>query len=242
MFIRITCFFLLLCSLKSSGQNQSVPAASYIFFDAIIGVENTDLHYGKVYQEQHRNKSKKTKFFPVTGFNLGAVVFNDLPYFNVPLKYNVYDDELLMQVDKKWGGDVLQLYKNQVYSFKIDGHSFIRINASNLKKGFYEVALKKQNISLYIKHKKSIKQRLDSKLVFYEFDDQERQYFLFYKNTYYVLEKVSDLFAIFSKYETEIKHFEKEQDSKILFETRIKNVLEYLDTLLFNEYDKMKPN
>ena len=219
-----------------NGQDQK---EKYIFFDAIVGIENSDLHYGKVYQEKHRVKSKKTKFFPEPDFVLGSVVFKGQSYFDINLKYNVYDDELLMLVDKQFGGSILQLHKEHVTSFKIGNHFFIKIENTELTNGFYEVALEKSVFSLLKKHLKSPKQLLGEKQVFYEFEDDEKEYFLLYQDDNHSIEKATDLIAIFSKYQTELRSFEGKQDSGLPFEIRVGNLLEYLDTLVSDANDKI---
>lgn len=226
----------------SNAQNNEGQIEFYSFFDKATGIENSDLHYGEIYQEKHRVKSKKTKFFPEPDFVLGSVVFNLLPYFDIPLKYNIYDDALLMQTDKQFGGSILQLYKKQVNSFKIGDHFFIKIYSTEITNGFYEVALESPIFSLLKKHRKSLRQLLGEKLVFYEFEDEVKDYFLWYQKTYHSIKKISDLISIFSKYETELRSFDEKQDSSLALEDRLESLAEYLDTLLSSEHDKMQGN
>lgn len=232
----------LLFCLISNGQEKGNKEDFYNFFDGIVGVENSDLHYGKVYQEKYRIKSKKTKFFPEADFVFGSLVFNGQPYFDISLKYNVYDDELLMQVDKRFGGDILQLHKKQVSNFKIGKHFFVKIDNTEITGGFYEVVLEKQFFLLLKKHRKSLKELLGEKLIFYEFENEDEYFFLQYQNTYHSIKKASTLISIFPKYEVELKSFDQNQDSSQPFDSRLKNLLEYLDTLWSGENTKKKGN
>ena len=240
---RLQLVLIVLCNTlffaMSNAQNNESQIEAFSFFDKLTGIENSDLHYGEVYQEKHRVKSKKTKFFPEPDFVLGSVVFNGQPYFDIPLKYNIYDDELLMLTDKQFGGTILQLHKKQVNSFKIGNHFFIKIHNTEIANGFYEVALESPIFSLLKKHRKSLRQLLGENLVFYEFEDEEKDYFLRYQNTYHSIEKISDLISIFSKYETELKSFEEKQDSSLPLDSKLERLTEYLDTLLSGEHDKM---
>ena len=232
-------FFNTLFFTVSNAQKKESQKEFYTFFDKVTGIQNSDLHYGKVYQEKHRVKSKKTKFFPEPDFVLGSIIFNGQPYFDILIKYNVHDDELLMLADKQFGGSILQLHKQQVHSFKIGTHFFINVNNAEVARGFYEVAQESSVFSLLKKHRKSIKPILGEKLVFYEFEEEDKDYFLQYQNIYYTIVKVSDLISIFSKYEAELKSFEENQDSSLLFDSRLESLVEYLDTLLSGEHDKM---
>lgn len=225
-----------------SAQNSKDQKEHYLFFDGIAGIENSDLHYGRVYQEKYRIKSKKTKFFPEPDFVFGSLVFNGQPYFDISLKYNVYDDELLMQVDKRFGGDILQLHKKQVSNFKIGNHFFVKIDTTEMTAGFYEVVLENPVFLLLKKHRKSIKELLGKKLIFYEFENEDEDFFLQYQNTYHSIEKISTLFSVFPKYEAELKSFDQNQDSSLPFDSRLESLLEYLDTLWSSENAKKKGN
>lgn len=240
--IVLSIFCAILFCVIGSSQNTKDLKEHYIFFDGIVGIENSDLHYGKVYQEKHRIKSKKTKFFPEPNFLSGSLVFNGQSYYDISLKYNVYDDELLMQVDKRFGGDILQLHKKQVSNFKIGNHFFVKIDKTEITAGYYEVVLESSFFSLFKKHRKSLKELLGEKLIFYEFENEEKDFFLQYQNTYHSIGKISALISIFPKYEAELKSFEQNQDSSLPFDSKLESLLEYLDTLWSGENAKKKGN
>ena len=108
--------------------------------------------------------------------------------------------------------------------------------------GFYEVILENPVFSLFKKHRKSIRQVLGEKLVFYEFEDEKEDYYLQYQNTYHTIKKISDLISIFSDYEKQLKSFEEKQDSSLPFSFRLESLTEHLGTFISAEHDKMLCN
>ncbi|MGI9550722.1 MAG: hypothetical protein ACR2MT_05940 [Aurantibacter sp.] len=232
----------LFSSTSISGQVKTYEADYYNWFDGIIGVENSELHHGIVYVEKHRTKGKKTKFFPEPDFVSGSIFFDGQPYFDLNLKYDVYDDELLMQVNKRLGGSILQLYKAKVDSFAIGGHNFVKINNAKIKSGFYEVSLERPLFSLMKKHRKNLTERLGKKLVFYEFEDGKRECFLYYQQNYHSIKKVSDLTELFPEHASKLKSYYENQSSNSNFDILLEGLLVYLDTLLPNEANKTHKN
>lgn len=224
--------FFLFLSAVVSGQLKTSEADYYNWFDRITGIENSVLHYGIVYVEKHRTKGKKTKFFPERDFVLGSVVFEGQPYSGLKLKYDVYDDELLMQVDRQFGGSILQLYKASINRFTIGGHDFIKIDDSKLKSGFYEISLEMPLFSFLKKHRKNLKEVLGKKLVFYEFEDGKKECFLYYQQNYHPIKKVSDLTELFPEHTVQLNSFNKNQNSNSDFDLLIEELLVHINTLL----------
>ncbi|MEO9891573.1 hypothetical protein [Aurantibacter sp.] len=214
------------------AQESDKEQALYSFFDSITTIENSEIHSGLIYKEKHRTKSRKSKFFPEPNFVTGSVVFNNQPYYNLQIKYNVYDDELLLQVKKKYGGDILQVHKLNVNNFKLNNHSFLKIENKKLGAGYYEVISIKNKLKLLLKRKKSIHEILDKKLVFYEFEDAKNEYYLSYKNNLYSIEKYTDFTSVFPDLETELTKHYKALASNLTFESKLKKLLSHLDFLL----------
>jgi len=208
------------------------------WFDSVTGIENSEPHQGVIYVERHRTKGKKTKFFPEPDFVIGSIVFNGQPYFDLDLKYDVYDDELLMRIDRRLGGSVLQIYKSKVDCFSIGGHDFTKIDNSKMKSGFYEISLEKPYFSLLKKHQKNPIEQLGKKLIFYDFEDGKKECFLYYRQNYHPIKKVSDLIGLFPEYSEQLKSFNKNQNSKADFDVQLEGLLEHLETLLNKEITK----
>lgn len=140
----------------------------------------------------------KHKFFKSFGFLPGAVKYDGLPYYNVDLKYNVYDDILLANIKNTVGRTILQLHKEKIDAFKIDGHQFINIrDEGNYEKGFYEVLQKNNDLYLLKKHQKEENTILDKDFVYYEFKPVPPLYFLMQRGELHSLKSAENLADIF---------------------------------------------
>lgn len=238
----LTIFCISLFCGSINAQNDNDSKEYYLFFDEITGIENSVLHNGIIYEEQHRIKSKKTKFFPKPDFVLGSVVFNDQPYFDLLLKYNVYDDELLFLVDRQLGGKTIQLYKSWIDSFKIGTHLFRKIEDSVLENGFYEISLENSFFYLLKKHRKNLVEQLGKKLVYHEFEDDQKDCFLYYQQKYHAIKRISDLTQLFPEYEEQLISFNKNQKSNADFDSQLEVLLVHLDMLLDSRISKTSEN
>lgn len=228
-------FFLLISPLYLEGQAGEILPTYYSWFDDIIGPENSELHYGIAYFEKHRAKSKKSKFFPVPDFVSGSVIFDNMPYYGLDLKYNVYEDELLMRVANQFGGGTLQLYKEKVEAFEIDGHHFVKTETSKkqneIPSGFYEVLLEKARFSLLKKHRKLLELDLSDKSTFYEFEVLPSTFILAFNHNYYPVENVSDITSLFTDNADQMVEFSKKRPRSQNTEKELKALLNFLDTL-----------
>ncbi len=217
------------------GQTSEILPTYYNWFDDIVGLENSELHYGVAYFEKHRAKSRKSKFFPTPDFISGLVIFDNEPYYRLDLKYNVYEDELLMRVANQFGGRILQLHKEKVEAFEIDSHRFVKIetskNQNKIPSGFYEVLLEKDSFSLLKKHHKLLELDLGDKRTFYEFKVLPSTYLLTLNNNYYPVENVSDLTSLFPDNVDQLVDFAKKRPRAQLTEEELKALLNFLNTL-----------
>ncbi|MEO1010161.1 MAG: hypothetical protein AAFX53_02580 [Bacteroidota bacterium] len=215
----------------------------YNMFDTIIGIENLEIHYGVVYVEKHRAKTKKTKFFPSPNFTLGHAIIDHMPYYSLNLKYNVYEDELLMKIANKLGGEILRVYKEKVNGFTINGHRFTKIKApktgnQKIDPGFYAVLLEKPLFTLLKKHRKLLTDTLGENLVFFEFEDLDPDFVLYYGLDYHKLKRIRDVQAVFPGYTEQLDDFVKTLPPNSNFEDQLKTILVFTNTLLTSEKDK----
>ena len=220
------------------SQNDPVKATYYNSFDNIIGKNNTGVFKGIQYFEKFQVKNENHKFFKHRFFIWGAVVYNNQPYFEIALKYDVYGDELLIKNSKILDAPIIQLDKKNITGFELNGHIFknvtFNINQDKGVTGFFEILLENDAISIFKKHKKKIS-RIIEKEVYYEFKDQF-QYYIRYNDTYYMLKKVSFLTTIFTEYKTQLKNSFKRHENlrKVDSDNYLKSIIVDLNTLILN--------
>ncbi|WP_190808886.1 hypothetical protein [Flagellimonas sp. S3867] len=196
--------------LLSYGQEEA-QIAYYNSFDSNVGIENTDLYQGIIYTEKYRTINEKTQFFQTREFQSGSVCYDGQCYYNLDLKYDVYEDEVLIRLITRVGGGTLKLVKDYVESFQIDGHNFVKIlpkdTPSLASYGFYEVTHESATFTLFIKHTKKSFDRKDRKSLYYEFLEGQGENVLLYKGMYTVINSKKDVVNLFPNLKREIDKF-----------------------------------
>ena len=181
------------------AQNDGKDAIEgYIAFDAVVGIENTNLSQGLLYSEKYRTVNEKKQFFKSSDFERGNIWHSHQPYYDQYMKYDAHHDELIVQLQSKTTGQraALQLFKIDVDSFDLLEHRFIRLkpveNSPVENAGFYESLYQDKDLRLFAKHSKNKIERKGDRFVYYEFADLKKQYLLYYKNAFYNLNSKKD--------------------------------------------------
>lgn len=203
------------CQLTSHSQ---VSEKKYMkWFDSKIGPENTSLYNGFLDDgdgEIERNKSYKNtlRYYNSFEFSNGSLVYEKQSYYDVPIKYDIYKDELLLNL-KNSRNMLLALrpIKNKVRSFTIDNKEFVNcslfpVNEDNGISGFAEIIYKTDYFELLRKHKKNKIVHKTHNGTLFEFVDKNF-YFIYVGNGFYRVNKQSDFIRIFPEYKKEIKKY-----------------------------------
>jgi len=227
-------FIVIFLSIHTTAilHSQSDNKVSFTAFDQVIGKTNSGIFNGIQYFEKYRVINDKHKFFKHKFFIYGSVIYKNQPYFEIALKYDVHSDALLVKNSEILSAPITQLDKNYITQFELDGHLFKKLSFS-LKSnsnvsGFFEILLTNDAISVFKKHQKKLSRIVDEE-TYYEFKDQF-QYYIQYKNTYYLLKKVSLLSSIFPEYKTHIKNSFKKHE-KLRKSNRDNYLLAVIDDL-----------
>ncbi|WP_190809454.1 hypothetical protein [Flagellimonas sp. S3867] len=236
--------FALLVFQSIDAQHLQKNVFVHNWFDNITGVESSELHYGQVYLEKHRSKSTQTKFFISPEFRQGVVYFNNQPYFNLNLKYDVYEDNLIVQVKNRLGGKPLILRKEHIDSFVIENHTFKNITPrsaeSEVSPGFYEIYRTTPFFSVLKKHHKRLLNNLGNSISYDEFKDLEPGFVLEYKNELFILKKTKDIGLIFPEYSDDLKMVidQSLKGAKLIDDTSIDTLIDFLHEQLSHTKDE----
>jgi hypothetical protein len=142
--------------VPSYSLGQSVSQA-YLTIQLSDTIQNKqDLYNGVKWTNSYR-KFDVNQFLFSDLFLQGTVTMNSKTYYNVRLKYDIVNDEIITPVNLQ---DIVQLNKEMVDSFSLvfDGkrYNFINIKKDTLNffSGYMQ-QLYRGNSSLFVKHKKS---------------------------------------------------------------------------------------
>lgn len=193
-------------------QTHSNEKDYYKWFDEIIGYENTGLYDGLEYKKDYRTINKNHNYFITNKFLTGNIIYDGQSYYDIKIKYNIYNDELIVKLPIQSGYSIIKLISEKVERFSINNHQFIRLsennNSSSIKNisGFYEITFQSKFLFFLKKYKKSKKKQLEKKFIYSEFKDNN-EYFLYYNNEYYKIKSKKDLIKLFPKQKKDINTF-----------------------------------
>jgi len=205
-------FFLTFC-LKVSGQQKN-EIEFYNWFDENLGSENSLLFNGTRPSENTRSKDGSHKYYMSPSFIPGNIVYQDQPFFNIPLKYDINEDEIIINLTSGTKSSIIKLIKANVQRFTLQNKQFIKLQDGDQKlivNGFYEVLFESSDLSLYKKHHKTKKERIFQKEVYTDFIDEDA-YLIQRLGKYHTISNKNDLIKIIPEQRSTINRLYKEND------------------------------
>ncbi len=201
-------FSIFLISFSSFCQNYTEEKI-YSWYDEQTGIENSTLFRGLEYVETDRVINEMHKFFKTQEFQKGAVIYDGQPYYDVHLKYNIYDDLLLVNLQQGQKKSIFQLFRDKVNQFQINGKKFRYLKADNDSDiiGFYEVINDEGEFKVFKKHLKNRMEIRDRSVAYIEFSTAAPDYIFQFKNEFFELDNRRDLFSKFPDLKSEIRSF-----------------------------------
>ena len=233
-------FFLLLVISTTLFYSQNKSDNYYNWFDTMVGAENTGLYIGTEYQGKQRINKENYIFFNSPSFLPGSVTYDGETHYDLQLKYNVYDDQVLIKLKNKVGETVMQAIKDKISGFTIDGYSFEKLDgltsSENEISGFHEILYTGVNFVVYKKHFKNRIQKLDRQLSYYEYKPIKSQYFIFHNGTYERVRAKKDFARFFPEHKAsingmDVKASRSDRDAQMLALSRhLNNLLSISNT------------
>lgn len=159
-------------------------AEVYKWFDNKLKYGQIGLFNGSENFTRHKIIGENHKFYISPNYVNGNLVYNDELYFDIEMKYDLYDDQLVIRLKKDKSLLSLRLINEKVQSFEIHGKKIIQLKNKGIFIGFFEVLYKDENISVLKKYKKIRKEYSDKKILYSKFNSA---------NEYFVLSKSEDL-------------------------------------------------
>jgi len=231
----ILVFFCLLVTVSTSSQTELGNKKLYKWFDAAIGEENIGLIDGVEYRELYHSKDDDHKFYASSSYQIGNISYNGQQYFDVEMKYDLHDDEVIIKIPTQTITYNIQLLKENIDSFSINGAEFIPINnLTNYGNGFYEVIFKSEHLSFYKKNIKTSNKYYSDRSIYYRFKNKD-EYLLYFNNEYHKITKSKkSLIKLMPELKKDINSFYKSENEllKINYGLFMKKLMTELNTTI----------
>jgi len=206
-----TYFLLFFSTMLGQQKNES---ERYKWFDETIGTENSILFNGTRPSENTRSKDGSHKYYLSSSFVPGNIVYQSQPFFDIPLKYDIHKDELIINLTADTKTSIIKLIKTNVQQFTLQNKQFVQLQVPEqtmLVSGFYEVLFQSDDLSLYKKHHKTKKERIVHKEVYTDYREND-EYLIQERGEYEMILNKNDLISAIPEHKTTINNFYKEND------------------------------
>lgn len=233
---------LLFWQMPVVAQTANNKTATYLAFDKIVGPENTGILQGVEYIEQHRIINDKHKFFGSFDFVPGTVIYDGQPYYNIPLKYNIFEDLVIVQLMSGRGQNSFRLFNSKLDGFSINGRKFINLQKNtgeNSVGGIYELLFEEGETLVLKKHRLKEKTLYDREFLHHEFEPAEPRYY-FQKDGIYNRVSSGNVVDAFPEHKQEIRRFFR-SNRKLLKnqpDEFMKELFEALPATAFNDSEE----
>jgi hypothetical protein len=144
-------------------------------------------------------------YYPTDEWKKGYVVFSDILYEDIFMKYDVVADQLIVTPNYD-GGLFIALYSPRVKEFSFGGRKFVRLTKKMtdgaLTEGFYQ-ELSKGKVIAYQRTQKFIEEKVDVTGISRWFEEKTR-YFMLREGKYKMIRNKNDLTNLLKEHRREV--------------------------------------
>jgi hypothetical protein len=210
----------------------------YTWFDQKVGLENSSLYNGIEFIDVYKLEDNEHRFFEIDSFVVGSIKYENQNYKNVFLKYDLYEDQLIVKIENKnEGANQILLFNEKIERFTIDDSQFEKINnldtTEEIPSGFFQLLANNNHIQLYRINHKKLKKVIKNNFVYYKFIEVKPEYFILTKGEFFKIKKKRDLISMYPEHKKELsdfkwntKNFENNDKQLILAVNKLGNILE----------------
>jgi len=224
--------FLILSGLYLKANITSLHMNSFSEYQDSVFLKQI-LYNGRIWRNKYAHRVTGNQFLYTKDFLPGSVTMNGMLFKNLQLKYDTYEDELLILADSM---TILQLNKEMVCNFAITygnrPHTFIKIETDTITgESRYFESLYTGSASLYVRHISEI-ERLAHGGMYDEFINS-RQIYISRNGRPYSIKSKSAFFDLLGDKKQEIGSYIKNNRIKVSLKIpeSFIQVLKYYDTL-----------
>jgi hypothetical protein len=154
-------------------------------------------------------------YFESLDWFTGSVVYDDVLYDSIILRYDQVKDEVIVAQDRSTAV-FISLYSPRVKGFSFNGIKFIRISDttgySSLRSGFYQ-QLVKGKATVLTRNAKTIDEKIDGTTLTYVVKNNVR-YYIRKDDQYHLIKNQGDLLDVLKDHRKEIQKFLSDSELK----------------------------
>jgi hypothetical protein len=190
----------------SMALHQAIAVAKQKYLSEINA--NAHVFNGPEYVSPVKDKKEiGDPFYLDYDWQEGNVHYEGQLYERIPIRYDIYQDKLLVEYSQ--GYESIQLDSKKIKYFEINSHLFVWLSSTanqvDISEGFYDL-LYAGNVSVYAKRSKSLKEIMDMNIMKVEYIEK-RKLFLHKDERFYVITKKSDIWDVFGAHKAPLKKF-----------------------------------
>lgn len=187
-------------------QQSNQVESQYEWFDSLIGVTNSGIFEGEAYYDVYNVRNDRHQFFESSRFQIGSATYNGQTYFNLTLKYDIFNDNVIVKNKEVYWVPPMTFDSNLLPKFSIGGNEFVNFkkSISDGDSGFFEIILKSNTYSLLKKHKKKLFIKTENEILYHEFKD-DYNYYLQKGAAFFKLKTAKELNSIYPEHKKLIK-------------------------------------
>lgn len=228
---------LLLCSaLVLTCSTVKAQTDDFAAYDNATGKLNAAIYNGPIYINPYRLDQNTHQYFGDNTFRKGSVIYNNQPYLVDGLKYDSYQNKLILQSIGDYNNIAIDLIVGKILAFSIENKNFVRLDSvgsSSLSKNqFFEEIVVNPNTKIYVRQHKTRKEIFKGDLIMDRFTPAN-EYYLFTDGKFVTINSKRDAIAAFPDLKRKINDYAagNRQLSKSDRSTYMENLLRYIGTL-----------
>jgi hypothetical protein len=204
------------------------------FYRSTVG-EGLHLYNGTEYL-QYSFLVKGYPFFYTDSFIRGNVYYDGRLYRDVPMRYDLVNDEVI--VADFYGNFPIRLVSNKIDYFELAKHQFVRFSFDDTSTsvinnvGFFDEIYKSTFAGVYVKRQKELEMLLGTETDKRNYKQYNRCYILM-KNQFYLIDDQRDLLSVLKDKKDAVKKFIRKENIhfKKEIDFAVKTIIEYYITL-----------
>ena len=193
------------------GSQNMTNNEIYKWFDEKIGSGNTGLYNGSESTVRYRTINGNHKYLETSNFIKGSINYDGQPYFDIEMRYDIYNDALIVKLPSLSAFLVLELIKEKVATFSLNGKTFVNTSSyvnenSKYKNDFFQLVYQKGGLKLFQKHEKERFDRRNQDRAYSEFKYRS-SFFIAYQGRLTAVKSKRDVLKLLPEKKKEINAF-----------------------------------